>query len=216
MKPNHSEQRKRSILRDRPVVLAISVLVLILGLVGTTLGFLVDQTSEIKNTFQSAKAKITVVEDITTSGVKNSVKIKNESDKFPVFIRARVIVTWKDDAGNVSATAPVEGTDYTLTWTKENYWVKHTDGNYYYTNSVDVGDSTGILFTDCKPVDGKAPEGYHLSVEIIADCIQSYPADAVEEAWGIRVNSTVQNGSGTLKVGNGKLVPVTASEGGND
>lgn len=215
MKPNHSEQRKRSILRDRPVVLAISVLVLILGLVGTTLGFLVDQTSEIKNTFQSAKAKITVVEDITTSGVKNSVKIKNESDKFPVFIRARVIVTWKDDAGNVSATAPVEGTDYKLTWTKEN-WVEHTDGNYYYTNSVDVGASTVYLFTDCKPVDGKAPEGYHLSVEIIADCIQSYPADAVEEAWGIQVNSTVQNGSGTLKVGNGKLVPVTASEGGND
>lgn len=215
MKPNHSEQRKRSILRDRPVVLAISVLVLILGLVGTTLGFLVDQTSEIKNTFQSAKAEITVVEDIATPGVKNSVKIKNESDEFPVFIRARVIVTWKDDAGNVSATAPVEGTDYELTWTKEN-WVKHTDGNYYYTNSVDVGDSTGILFTDCKPVDGKAPEGYHLSVEIIADCIQSYPAAAVEEAWGIQVNSTVQNGRGTLKVEDGNLVSVTAPEGGND
>lgn len=215
MKPNHSEQRKRSILRDRPVVLAISVLVLILGLVGTTLGFLVDQTSEIKNTFQSANAKITVEEAITTSGVKNSVKIKNESNKFPVFIRARVIVTWKDDAGNVSATAPVEGTDYTLTWTKEN-WVEHTDGNYYYIKSVDVDASTGILFTDCEPVDGQAPEGYHLSVEIIADCIQSYPADAVKEAWGIQVDSTVQNGRGTLKVDNGKLVPVTAPEGGND
>lgn len=203
MKPNHSEKRKRSILRDRPVVLAISVLVLVLGIVGTTLGFLTDKTNPVENTFTPATAKISVVETLT-DGVKNNVQIKNESDTFPVFIRARVIVTWKDEAGNVAPTAPVEGTDYTLTWTK-NGWVEHTDGNYYHTAPVEKDASTGVLFTDCKPEAGKAPAGYHLSVEIVADSIQAKPAQAVKDAWGLDVNS-----NGTLSI------PVTAPEGGND
>lgn len=195
MKPNHSEKRKRSILRDRPVVLAISVLVLILGIVGTTLGFLTDSTASIKNTFTPAKAEISV-EETLTDGVKNDVKIKNESDTFPVFIRARVIVTWKDEAGNVAPTAPAEGTDYTITWNlypqkNDSKWIDYLDGRYYlYTDPVAAGDSTGVLFTGCQPVDGKAPEGYHLSVEIVADCIQAYPASAIYEAWGITVNTT--------------------------
>ncbi len=195
MKPNHSDKRKRSILRDRPVVLAISVLVLILGIVGTTLGFLTDQTDSITNTFNPAKAEISV-EETLTNGVKNDVKIKNESDTFPVFIRARVIVTWKDEAGNVAATAPVEGTDYTITWNlypqeNDSKWIDYLDGRYYiYTDPVAAGDSTGVLFTNCQPVTGKAPEGYHLSVEIVADCIQAYPASAIQEAWGITVNTT--------------------------
>lgn len=209
MKPNHSEKRKRSILRDRPVVLAISVLVLILGIVGTTLGFLTDKTAPVTNTFTPAKAEISV-EETLTNDVKNNVKIKNESDTFPVFIRARVIVTWKDEAGNVAPTAPVEGTDYTIEWKDSSKvtgsnWVKHSDGNYYHTAPVETGNTTGVLFTGCEPVAGKAPAGYHLSVEIVADCIQAKPAQAVKDAWGLDVNL-----DGTLSI------PVTTPEGGND
>lgn len=209
MKPNHSEKRKRSILRDRPVVLAISVLVLILGIVGTTLGFLTDKTAPVTNTFTPAKAEISV-EETLTNGVKNNVKIKNESDTFPVFIRARVIVTWKDEAGNVAPTAPTEGTDYTIEWKDSSKvtgsnWVKHSGGNYYHTAPVEKDAFTDVLFTSCQPVDGKAPEGYHLSVEIVADCIQAKPAQAVKDAWGLDVKS-----DGTLRI------PVTTPEGGND
>lgn len=210
MKPNHSEKRKRSILRDRPVVLAISVLVLVLGIVGTTLGFLVDQTTPVKNTFIPAKTGITVDEKLE-NGVKNDVKIKNTSD-FDVFIRARVIVTWKDENGNVSATAPVAGTDYEITWrvfpnVETRNWVYYLNGGYYlYTVPVAANASTDILFTGCKPVEGKTPEGYHLSVEIIADCIQAHPASAIQEAWGITVNAAgldlTSSGSDSQEGGN--------------
>lgn len=193
MKPNDSKQRKRRFWRDRPVILAISVLVLVLGIVGTTLGYLLDQSEPITNTFTAAQAGITVEEDIKNeNGVKNDVKIKNTSD-FPVYIRARVIVTWKDDTGNVYPQAPAEGTDYTITWTPADSgtttnWVKHTDGNYYYTVPVAADASTGNLFTECKPLAGKTPEGYHLSVEILADAIQAKPNTAVQEAWGVTIS----------------------------
>ena len=57
---------------------------------------------------------------------------------------------------------------------------------------------TPILIKSCKPNDGRNPEGYALSVEILADAIQSEPAKAVKEAWGM----TVQNGRITAGSGN--------------
>lgn len=191
-----SEKRKRRFWRDRPLVLALSVLVLVLGIVGTTLGYLFTKTDSITNTFTPTEAKITVDEK-KDNGVKSNVKVTNNSD-FEVYIRARVVVTWKDEAGNVYPQAPVEGEndDYTITWTPAGSgtttnWLKYEDGNWYYTVPVNAKDSTAVLFTNCKPVEGKAPEGYHLSVEILADAIQAKPASAVQEAWGV----TISNGS---------------------
>ena len=46
---------------------------------------------------------------------------------------------------------------------------------------------TGTLISKCEAVAGKAPEGYSLSVEIIADAIQSVPDKAVREAWNVTV-----------------------------
>ena len=43
---------------------------------------------------------------------------------------------------------------------------------------------TSVLFTDCKLTDtAVVPEGYNLSVEIIASAIQAEPDEAVETAW---------------------------------
>lgn len=187
MKPNDSKQRKRRFWRDRPVVLAISVLVLVLGIVGTTLAYLFDSSAAITNTFTTATAGITVVEELE-DGVKNNVQIKNTGD-VEVYIRARVIVTWKDEDGNVSATAPIAGTDYTITYQTDTGWFKHTDGNWYYTSPVAAGGSTGVLFTGCNPEEGKTPDGYHLSVEILADSIQAKPENAVQEAWGVKISA---------------------------
>ena len=35
----------------------------------------------------------------------------------------------------------------------------------------------------------QAPEGYSLSVEIIADAIQSVPKEAVESSWPVKVDA---------------------------
>lgn len=188
MKPNDSKQRKRRFWRDRPVVLAISVLVLVLGIVGTTLAYLFDKADPITNTFTVAKAGITVDEKLE-NGVKNNVTIKNTGD-VDVYIRARVIVTWKDDDGNVFPQTPVAGKDYDyeITYPTDTGWFEY-EGNYYYLSSVAPNAPTGVLFTGCKPVEGKTPDGYHLSVEILADSIQAEPENAVQEAWGVKISA---------------------------
>ena len=43
------------------------------------------------------------------------------------------------------------------------------------------------LIKECSVIDGKGPEGYHLSVEILASAIQSEPSSVVAEQWGVTV-----------------------------
>lgn len=175
--------RRRRRRTQRPTLL-LTALVLIFGaLVGSTVAFLFTNTGAVTNTFNPSSVTTEIVEEFNGE-VKKNVTVKNTGD-IPAYIRAAVVVTWQNDAGQVYAETPTEGTDYTVTWTKDD-WVKYTDGYYYYTSAVAAGASTGVLLTDCKPVEGKAPNGYYLCVEILASGIQSEPETAVIDAWGVR------------------------------
>ncbi len=179
--------------KKRLVLLITSLSILFVLAVGTTLAYLFDQTEPIVNTFTPSTVGIDIEEKFDEN-VKENVKITNKGD-IDVYVRAIVVVSWKDDSGNVYATAPVEGTDYTVTWTMAG-WVEK-DGVYYYTSPVKPRESTDILLTDCKPVEGKeAPEGYKLSVEILSSAIQAEPTNAVYDAWGVTVKE-----DGTLSIG---------------
>ena len=48
---------------------------------------------------------------------------------------------------------------------------------------------TNELIKECKAVAGKAPEGYSLSVEIIADAIQSVPTHVVVDSWKVKLDT---------------------------
>ena len=178
----------------RSLVLVVSVLVLLLAVAGGTLAWLTAQDS-VNNTFTPAHVTCTVEE--TFNGTeKTNVQIKNTSD-IPAYIRAYIVVTWKDadDADdNVYGKLPVEGTDYTMTMSSGTAWKKGSDGYYYYTDAVDSKGKTGVLIKSCTEITGKAPVGCNLSVEIMAEAIQSVPEEAVEDAWGVTVNN------GTLSV----------------
>lgn len=56
-----------------------------------------------------------------------------------------------------------------------------------YTAPVAPLASTGVLIDLCTPVTGRAPEGYTLSVNVLASAIQSVPAEAVGQAWGVSI-----------------------------
>lgn len=165
---------------SKPFFLLAALAVVLCAMVGTTVAYLFTKTDPITNTFTPTKVTTEITENFNKD-VKNTVQVKNTGD-VDAYIRAAVVVTWQNEKGEVYPTAPAEGTDYTVTWTK-NGWVKNGD-YYYYTEVVKPGSSTGVLLTDCKPVEGKAPEGYHLSVEILASAIQANPSSAVEDAWG--------------------------------
>lgn len=162
----------------RSGILLAAVIVLLAGAVGGTWAFLVAQSEPVQNNFTYAHVRCTIDEKFE-NGVKSDVKIQNTGD-IPAYIRARIVVTWKDTSGNVSAV-PVKDSDYTITFNGEKWTLQ---GDYWYCNTaVAAGGETPVLITKCEKK-GTAPEGYNLSVEILADAIQSEPASAVKEAWG--------------------------------
>lgn len=175
----------------RSLVLVVSVLVLLLAVAGGTLAWLTAQDS-VTNTFSPAYVTCDVAENFE-NGIKSGVKIKNTSN-IPAYIRAYIVVTWKDSTGNVYGQMPVKDKDYTMEIPSDTGWVKGSDGYYYYTSPVAVGGSTGTLISECKPVEGRAPNGYNLSVEIIAEAIQSVPTTTVGDVWG-SVASVDSNGT---------------------
>lgn len=170
----------------RSLVLVVSVLALVLAVAGGTLAWLSANTTPVTNTFTPAHVTCEVDETFQNN-VKSNVKIKNTSN-IDAYIRAYVVVTWKNAQGNVYGKLPVKNTDYTMTG-PETGW-EEKDGYYYYTSPVAAnGGLTGVLISECKLNEGVMPpaDGYSLSVEIIAEAIQSQPETAVGEAWGVTI-----------------------------
>lgn len=170
---------------SKPFFLLAALAVVLCAMVGTTVAYLFTKTDPITNTFTPTKVTTEITENFDKD-VKNDVQVKNTGE-VDAYIRAAVVVTWQNDDGEVYPTAPAEGTDYTVTWTMDG-WEKNGD-YYYYKKVVKPEESTGVLLTDCKPVEGKAPEGYHLSVEILASAIQANPSSAIEELWKVNVDA---------------------------
>ena len=165
--------------------LVLAAVVLVLGAaIGGTVAWLAANTPGLTNTFTPGEVKCTVEESFDGT-TKQNVKIKNTGNT-DAYIRAKVVVTWKDAAGNVYGGAtPVADTDYTITY-RTSGWIQV--GDYWYCTQPVAPDATNNLtpelISEAKPVDGKAPAGYALSIEILAEAIQSSPASAVQEAWG--------------------------------
>lgn len=180
----------------RSLVLVVSVLALVLAVAGGTLAWLTANTTPVTNTFTPAQVSCEVDETFQNN-VKSAVSIKNTSN-IDAYIRAYVVVTWKDAQGNVYGK-PVKDTDYTIEYATGTGWEKGSDGYYYFTKPVGVDKTTSELIKTCAPVADKAPAGYDLSVEIIAEAIQSLPATTVASVWPVTVDA---NGALAPKSGN--------------
>jgi len=187
-----AHSRKDSKLRfptNRAAVLLLSMILLIGIAVGTTVAFLVARTEPMKSTFEYAKVSCEV------TGSKESVQINNTGNT-AAYIRATYVVTWRDADGKVAVSVP-GGYSYTLTENLSNNWKKGTDGYFYYTSPVAPGNSTLDSLPTCNVTYPDNPE-YTLSVEILAEAIQSEPAEAVQQAWG----ATIVDGKLTPAPGN--------------
>ena len=152
--------RKKGIL-----LLAAAMLILVCG-VGSTLAYLATQTGQVQNTFEPAYVRSEVQETIANN-VKSDVTIKNTGN-VSAYIRAAIVVTWKDAEGRTMPQAPGTG-DYTLTIGSD--WTE-VGGYYYYNKSVAADASTTKLIVECKPIKSY-PDGRKLCVEVIGSAIQS-------------------------------------------
>ena len=202
MNPNKPVNRKTRLRWNRSFVLVVSVLVLLVGIVGASLAYLTMKTPEVKNQFTYGQVSCEVLEDFDGT-VKSNVRIKNTGN-IPAYIRARVVVTWKNKNGDIYGTKPVLGEDYSLAINSNDNskWFNMTTDSgglyFYFPDPVDLDKETDkMLYNFKKSETANVPEGYDLSVEILADAIQSQPAKAVEEAWGVTVdNGRITAGSG--------------------
>lgn len=165
-------------------VLFCSILVLLVGVVGGTMAFLVDQTDPVANQFTYDEVSCEVNETMD-GNTKSDISIQNTGST-AAYIRAEVVVTWQDADGNVYGKLPVKDTDYTMSELGGG-WVLGSDGYYYCASAVASNTPTPVLFASITQIGKNPATGYTLSVEILADAIQSSPANAVQEAWGVSV-----------------------------
>lgn len=196
------QSEHKQLRRPKRLATLLVSLVLVLGVaVGGTVAFLSTRTDSKENTFTPSKVTCAVTETFKNN-VKSNVAVKNTGDT-TAFIRAAINVTWmsnKDAADQtVSSKVPVKNTDYSITLAENTNWIRGADGYYYYQLPVDPQDSTGVLIEECKlQNNASVPDGYHLSVEIVASAIQSAPDSVVQSMWHVTVADgkiTSANGS---------------------
>lgn len=157
------------------VLLVSAALLLTVGVSGTV-AYLADATGGVVNTFQPAS----VIPQINEPGwaenktIKQNVTITNVG-KTDGYFRVAIIVTWRDENGNIYPKMPVAGTDYTieLNTVDGTPWIAHSDGFYYYNQVLSPEEKSANLINSCIPVAGKAPEGYELHVAIAAQGVQA-------------------------------------------
>lgn len=161
----------------RTAVLLIAVLLLISTAVGSTAAFLVTKTGPVVEDFAYAQVSCQVTD---TMGVKNTGTAQ-------AYIRASYAVNWRDGEGIIAAVTP-DGYSCDLD-ENQGAWVDGGDGYFYYPAPVAPGGETPSLLT-CSVSRPENPE-YTLSVEVVAEAIQSNPAEAAEDAWGVTVSGGV-------------------------
>ena len=182
---------RRSHGRRRSLLVLVSVFLLTFAMVGGTLAYLAAQTSDVVNTFTFGDVPIDIPEQFE-NGVKENVRVTN-TGAADAFVRAKIVVTWKSASGEVSGT-PVQAGDYTLDLNTTDWFLK--DGFYYCKNRVEAKTDSEVLITKATKT-GTAPEGFDLSIEILAQSVQ---ADGVKDGkpmveaigWPVTVNSNGQ------------------------
>lgn len=163
----------------RKTALILSLCLIFALAVGTTFALLKANTDPVTNTFTAAKSGTDIVEKLDGSQ-KTSIAVKNTGTAVS-YVRVKLVMNWVDENGNVSAE-PVNITpSITADWFEQ-------DGIYYYKMPVAAkGETTNLLQTPI--TQDAAPVGYHLEVTVLAESIQAAPSTAVQQSWGVGVDS---------------------------
>lgn len=185
---SHAKANNKPRIRmNKLAILFIAVVMLIGAVVGSTVAFLVTETAPVENKFTYASIS-TNIKEYFDGETKKDVQVVNTGDT-AAYIRATYVVTWRDMSGNVVPSVP-EGYSYKLTENPDNTWKKIGDYFYYPTpvEPTEPNNSTLGSLLNCTVTHPDNPE-YVLNVEILASAIQSTPANAVTEAWGVTPSS---------------------------
>ncbi len=164
-------------------LLILSLLVVTTVTVGGTVAYLTTNTAPVVNTFEPSHVTCEVTENFNGE-TKSNVNVKNTSD-IDAYIRVKLVTYRVNDAGqHIGGVAEIPN------FTPGDGWVKYGE-YYYYTSPVakDAKPATNLIgsinLTD-KYADA---DGGKQVIEVMAEAIQSEPAAAVGEAWGVTISA---------------------------
>ena len=165
---------ERKILKTAIFILSV-ILVL---LCGTTFALMYRQTQELNNQLEAAFVACTVGEDF--DGVKkDSITVKNTGN-IDAYLRVCLVSYWVDGEGHI-----ISKPSQILALSKADGWIAGTGNVYYYSKPIAPGDSTPNLLAAALNLENLQV------VEVFADAIQSKPAEAVTDSWGVTITDGV-------------------------
>ena len=160
------------------IVFLVWSLLLIL-LCGTTFALMFRQTNALNNQFQAAVVDCEVSEKF--NGTEKSQICVTNTGNIEAYLRVRLVTYWVDSEGKIVAK-PSQMPSLPAV-AKE--WIKSGD-TYYYTKPVSPRGITTPLFVGAITLQQDG-DGYRQVIEVFADAIQSKPAEAVKESWGVNL-----------------------------
>jgi len=163
----------------------LSLLLIVMTAVGGTLAYLSAQSGPLENTFAPAQVSCEVTERFDGITKKN-VNVKNTGDT-DAFLRVRLVSYRVNDAGQ-----RIGGTALIPPFVPGIGWVWH-NGYYYYTQPVAPNESPATALIPGIVLTGSYldADGGKQVIEVLAEAIQSSPAEAVGVSWGV----TISNGT---------------------
>ncbi|MBQ6323624.1 MAG: hypothetical protein IJI22_02195 [Bacilli bacterium] len=164
-------------------LIIITSIVLLFAATMTTIAYL-TKSSLAANEFEIGRVS-NQIEEKFQNNIKEDVKVKNTGN-VPSYVRAAIIVSFKDENGVILYEKPVKDVDYELTLSTSSNWL-YKDGYYYYKLPVEANASTDILIKKC--IELGTHTNKTLDVTIISQTIQANPEEAVEEAWNVNVEN---------------------------
>ena len=172
-KPRHGAKRLSTLL--------LSVILVVTIAVGGTVAYLVTQDKPITNTFTPSHVNCRVEEKFDGTTKKN-VNVTNTGDT-EAYIRVK-LVTYRvnEDRQHIGGTATIPEFD------PGTHWVKY-GGYYYYTLPVKPDEKPAAVLISSITLEDSYPDadGGKQAIDVMAEAIQSAPAEAIGRSWGVRI-----------------------------
>lgn len=179
--------------KNRKVAMTTVIVSLILVLtlsVGGTIAYLTANTDTVVNEFTPSTVACEVTEEFDGT-YKSNICVKNTGDT-DVYVRLKLVCYRVNDEGErIGGEADYELPDDANLgdgWRPELLFDDYGFRTEYFYNTIPVkpGKSTAPLYTTGIILqEYEDADGGKLAIDVIAEAIQSEPASAVYDAWGI-------------------------------
>lgn len=175
-------QPKRKRRSNKAGTMFLSLLLVVTLAISGTVAYLVTKSEPVENKFTPSHVACQVTEDFDGT-TKSNVNVTNTGDT-DAYIRVKLVSYRVNAQGqHIGGTAAVPS------FTPGENWKLHTDGYYYYTLPVAPGEEPKADLIGSIDLTGSYDDadGGSQVIEVMAEAIQSGPAYAVGQSWGVSI-----------------------------